>query len=165
MGAVASCFRRRGHNRTGIGAGIGGGPPPPAGQTGTGAAPRVLPRLDTPLERSLLDACVCMVCSNLDGYSRDAVLGLPVELINRIFSYLAEVGAASQSRLKFFAGTRLSDICVSTCDIDDQWMHELARVATADSIQQINLRKCQRVTDSSLNTLPVYSAMAVLTLV
>ena len=78
------------------------------------------------------------------------MLALPLELVDQIFAHLADAGALTSDRLRFFAGTRLSEVCVSACDIDDLWTQELLQTVAAGSLERVAFTKCQRIGDLSL---------------
>ena len=115
----------------------------------------------------LTELCVRTILANLEQYPPELLATLPHELTNHLFRTMAEAGALDTAALESFRSCRqLSEVCVADQAIDEEWMRQLASVtrASAGSIQRVELRRCPRVPDLSLELLVPYRCLRVLVL-
>eukprot|EP01043_Picozoa_sp_COSAG02_P027110 COSAG02_NODE_1583_length_11821_cov_31.279389_7_plen_660_part_00 len=115
----------------------------------------------------LTELCARTVLANLEQYSPELLATLPHELANYMFRTMAAAGALDTAALESFRCCQhLSEVCVADQAIDEQWMRQLAAItrASANSMQRVELRRCPRVPDLSLELFVPYRNLRVLAL-
>ena len=116
----------------------------------------------------LTELCTRAVLANLEQYSPELLATLPHELTNYMFRTMAAAGALDTAALESFRCCQhLSEVCIADDRIaDEQWMRQLAAVtrASAGSMYRVELRRCPRVPDLSLELLVPYRNLRVLVL-
>lgn len=157
MGGACSRAARRRHRHTTIAI---------AGPELSGTSLRVQ-RLDPTRVWPLTELAVRTILANLEQYPPELLATLPHELTNHLFRTMAQAGALDTAALDSFRSCQqLSQICVADQAIDEEWMRQLASVtrASACSIQRVELRRCPRVPDLSLELLVPFRCLRVLVL-
>jgi Leucine-rich repeat (LRR) protein len=153
-GACSRAARRRRHTTIGQGA------------VGSSAGLRVQ-QLDPTRVWPLTELCVRTILANLEQYPPERLATLPHELANHMFRTMAAAGALDTAALESFRSCRhLSEVSIADQAIDEEWMRQLAAVtrASAGSMQRVELRRCPRVPDLSLELLAPYRCLRVLVL-
>lgn len=116
----------------------------------------------------LTELCTRTVLANLEQYSPELLATLPHELTNYMFRTMAAAGALDTAALESFRCCQhLSEVCIADDRIaDEQWMRQLAAVtrASAGSMHRVELRRCPRVPDLSLELFAPYRNLRVLVL-
>lgn len=115
----------------------------------------------------LTELCARTALANLEQYPPELLATLPQELANHMFRTMAAAGALDTAALESFRCCQhLAEVCVADQAIDEEWMRQLAAVtrASASSMQRVELRRCPRVPDLSLELFTPYRNLRVLVL-
>ena len=154
-GACSRAARRRRHTTIGQ-----------AGPDHSASSLRVQ-QLDPTRMWPLSELCARTILANLEHYSPELLATLPHELTNYMFRTMAAAGALDTAALESFRCCQhLSEVCVADQAIDEEWMRQLSAVtrSSANSMLRVELRRCPRVPDLSLELLVPYRNLRVLVL-